>query len=114
MKQEKALKRLKLKITKETLWIYIARLLQERPMYGYEIREHIRERFDFEPARVTAYVVLYSLQREGIVESKMEKSPLGKPSRKYYTLTEKGAILMRDAKKFVADLSSKLFDLTKD
>ncbi len=43
---QKALNRLMIKLTKENLWIYIVKLLMERPMYGYEIAKEIRERFN--------------------------------------------------------------------
>ena len=62
--ETKAYKRLTKKLTKENLWIYVLRLLQERPMYGYEIRQKIDTKFGFAPARVSCYVVLYKMKRE--------------------------------------------------
>ncbi|MCX8170024.1 MAG: PadR family transcriptional regulator [Candidatus Methanomethyliaceae archaeon] len=81
-----ALRRLQNKITKENLWIYILNLLKDGPLYAYEVREKIREKFGFEPATITVYMVLYKLEREGLViKEKLNEGP-----RKYYSLTEKG------------------------
>lgn len=81
-----ALRRLQNKITKENLWIYILNLLKNGPLYAYEVREKIKKKFGFEPATITVYMVLYKLEKEGLVIK--EKSNEG--PRKYYSLTEKG------------------------
>lgn len=96
-----ALRRLQEKITKENLWIYILHLLKERPLYAYEIREKIREKFGFEPATITAYVVLYRMEREGLVESKPEKGTSDKVVRRYYHITEKGLKTLEAGREFL-------------
>ena len=53
-----ALERLKEKLTKENLWLYILTLLKGGPLYAYEIRSKISKSFSFEPAMITIYVVL--------------------------------------------------------
>jgi DNA-binding PadR family transcriptional regulator len=108
--KEPALNRLQTKLTRETLWIYILRLLQDEPMYGYEIRKHIKNRFSFDPATITAYVVLYKMRREGLVDVKVAKSPNGRPDRKYYHITAKGNQQMRQAKALVDKIYTKVFD----
>ncbi|MGQ4833201.1 MAG: PadR family transcriptional regulator [Candidatus Asgardarchaeia archaeon] len=105
--------RLKEKLTKENLWIYVLRLLQERPMYGYEIRREIKERFNFTPAAVTSYVVLYKLKKEELVTEEWHKNESGKPDRKYYVITEKGQRAMSEAKKFIKNILDSVFDKTK-
>ncbi|MHA1506115.1 MAG: PadR family transcriptional regulator [Candidatus Asgardarchaeia archaeon] len=107
--KDRPLMRLKEKITKENLWIYILTLLKKRPLYGYEIRKLIREEFDFAPAMVTSYVVLYKLQKDGYVTSEWQKNPIGRPQRKYYKITPKGLKLIEEAKKYLTDLFEKLF-----
>ncbi|MHA1713035.1 MAG: PadR family transcriptional regulator [Candidatus Ranarchaeia archaeon] len=109
---EPALHRLKSKLTRETLWIYILRLLQDKPMYGYEIREYIKDRFDFEPATITAYVVLYKMRKEGLVVTRIAKSPNGRPDRKYYSVTSKGLKLMKEAKVLIDRIYHNVFDKT--
>ncbi|NJE25379.1 PadR family transcriptional regulator [Thermococcus sp. MV5] len=100
--------RLKEKITKEVLWMYILRLLKDRAMYAYELKNEIKERFGFEPATVSSYVVLYKLEHEGYVTSEWQESETGRPSRKYYKLTEKGEILLEEGIKFIEELLEKL------
>ncbi|NJE00679.1 PadR family transcriptional regulator [Thermococcus sp. JdF3] len=102
------MERLKNKITKEVLWLYILRLLRERPMYAYELKERIREAFNFEPATVSSYVVLYKLEKDGYVTAEWQESQTGKPSRKYYKLTPEGERLLEDGIAFLEDMVEKL------
>ena len=71
-----ALRRLEAKLTKENLWLYILNLLKSEELYAYEIREKIISAFGFETATITVYVVLYKMEREGLV--------------RYYRPTEEG------------------------
>ncbi len=102
------MERLRNKITKEVLWLYILRLLKERPMYAYELKERIKEAFEFEPATVSSYVVLYKLEKEGYVTAEWQESQTGKPSRKYYTLTPEGEKLLQNGIEFLEEMVSKL------
>lgn len=95
------------KLTVENLWLYILRLLQEKPLYGYEIRKQIQERFDFSPAVITVYVVLYKLQREGLVKKISVKSDSSQ--RKYYTITDNGTKMLAVGKKFFEDTYRRVF-----
>ena len=112
VKISKAVKRLYKKTTKEVLWLYILRLLQEGPRYGYELAREIKERFGFSPARVSSYVILYKLERGGLVLSKVKGSFTGRPDRKYYEITEKGEEQMKLAKEYLKELMQKVFDKT--
>jgi len=91
--QKKPLERLKRKVTVENLWIYILKLLKERSMYAYEIQNRIQEGFGFRPGKITAYVVLYKLEKDGYV--KTEWKDKGR-QRKYYRITESGRRLLKD------------------
>jgi DNA-binding PadR family transcriptional regulator len=104
----KAINRLVSKLTKEMLWMYILRLLQERPHYGYEIKQLIRERFGFSPATVSGYAIIYRLINDGLIE---EQRPDDSP-RKYYAITTKGSLAMSDAKAFLAKTLNLVFDQT--
>ena len=106
--QTKAINRLVKKMTKEMLWIYILRLLQERPHYGYEIKNLIIDRFDFEPATVSGYAIIYRLTKDGLIEEQKK----GNSPRKYYAITEKGIHAMREAKAFLTKTVSVVFDIT--
>ncbi|MHA1577894.1 MAG: PadR family transcriptional regulator [Candidatus Thorarchaeota archaeon] len=105
----KAMTRLIDKLTKEMLWIYILRLLQERPHYGYEIKQLVTERFDFSPATVSGYAIIYRLMKDGLIEEQTKKDS----TRKYYGITEKGNTAMIEAKKFLSKTVNAVFDLTK-
>ena len=108
-KQSRAVERLVNKLTKEMLWIYILRLLQERPHYGYEIKELVTKRFGFSPATVSGYAIIYRLQRDGLIQSQASSES----TRKYYELTEKGIEAMKLAKEFLSSTVSRVFDITE-
>ncbi|MHA1216924.1 MAG: PadR family transcriptional regulator [Candidatus Thorarchaeota archaeon] len=105
----KAIGRLVDKLTKEMLWIYILRLLQERPHYGYELKELVSKRFGFSPATVSGYAIIYRLVKDGLIEEQRK----GDSPRKYYGITERGSQAMREAKAFLIDTLNKVFDLTE-
>jgi PadR family transcriptional regulator PadR len=108
-KQSKAVERLVNKLTKEMLWIYILRLLQERPLYGYEIKELVTKRFGFSPATVSGYAIIYRLQRDGLIQSQASSES----TRKYYEITEKGSEAMKLAREFLSSTISRVFDITE-
>ncbi|MHA1243071.1 MAG: PadR family transcriptional regulator [Candidatus Heimdallarchaeota archaeon] len=110
----KAFKRLKKKISIDNLWIYILRLLLEKEMYGYELKESIKNRFGFEPATVTSYTILYKLEKDELVTSYVKDNPEGRPDRKYYTITEEGKKAMKEAKGLFEEIFGKVFDVVKD
>ncbi len=99
-------KRLEQKLTKENLWLYILSLLGSRDMYGYELREAVYKKFGFKPGNVTAYRVLYSLKRKGLVEI-VEKSAAGR-ERKYYHITSAGKAEMSKGKSVLRAILSRL------
>jgi PadR family transcriptional regulator PadR len=103
------LERLKKKMTKEVMWLYILRLLLERPMYAYEIKKQIQDRFEWEAATVTSYVVFYRLKKEGYVDTEWVESKEGRPNRKYYAITERGKTLFEDGRKFLEEMMENLF-----
>jgi DNA-binding PadR family transcriptional regulator len=111
--QFKALRRFLSKVTKENLWIYILRLLQEGPKQGSEIHEIMIKRFGFEPTGLTSHTILYKMSRDGLVETKKgvvkgkEKS-----DAKYYVITNDGERAMQSAKVVLTQMLKTAFDLT--
>jgi len=99
--------RIKKKTTTEMIWPYFLKLLKERPMYGYEIRQETLKQFGWKPPTVTAYLVLYSLQKRGYVTTSW-KEQRGKPARKYYKITKKGEELLQEAIKYFKDTYTRL------
>jgi len=107
----KAVNRLADKLTKANLWMYILRLLEDDPLYGYEIKQKIQAKFGFQPAIVSGYVILYKMKKDGLVQSNLvQSSEEGKPNRKYYSLTETGREAMSQAKKYMELLLTNVFD----
>lgn len=98
-----AYKRLVAKLTKENLWLYILKMLTERPMYAYEIGKEIKERFGFSAATVTVYVVLYQMQTESLIKAIVGQVPQKRSSRKYYEITDEGRGSLSKGKALLED-----------
>jgi DNA-binding PadR family transcriptional regulator len=96
------LNRLKKKLTKEILWIYLLKLLEKKEMYAYGIRAELEKHFGFEPALITPYVVLYRLENSGYVQG--EK----RDNKKYYKITKKGKSLLRRGIEYLNEMTERL------
>lgn len=96
------------KITKENLWLYIMRLIMDRPMYAYEIKERISGEFGFDPATITVYVVLYGMEREGLITSFRKEAEGKRVIRRYYKPTEKGIEVFRRGMGLLSDTLKRL------
>jgi DNA-binding PadR family transcriptional regulator len=94
--------RLKEKILKENLWIFLFKLLKEKDHYAYELRGAVNREFGFWAGEVTGYRVLYILEKDGYVESYM------KGRKKYYRLTDKGSEQLKKAKEFLEKISTSI------
>jgi len=92
--QDKLLGRLESLNTKDCLWTYILRILEDGPTHAYSLRGEIRKRYGFTPGAVTAYRVLYHLTGRGFVR----KKAVGR--RKVYEITEKGRAELGKAAEF--------------
>ncbi len=103
------IERLRNKITKEVLWLYILKLLKMKPRYAYELKREIQKNFGFNSATITSYIVLYKLELERYVRSKMDSSNKGGPRRKYYYITKKGERLLSEGKRLLDEMMKKLF-----
>jgi DNA-binding PadR family transcriptional regulator len=99
--ETKAMRRLISRTTKENLWLYVLTLLVERDYFAYELRGAIKERYGVEMASVTAYVLLYKLQRDGLVELSEERKEGRRPTRKYYRITDTGLRTLEQARSFL-------------
>jgi DNA-binding PadR family transcriptional regulator len=83
-------------------------MLRDRPMYAYEIKKSLKDRFDFSPATVTVYVVLYRLLRAGVIRLREEAALLSRPERKYYEITEEGQQLLEKGIELLRSVEEKL------
>ena len=87
--------RLRRKVQKENLWFFILVLLSQEERYGFELRKLINERFGFWSGNVTAYRVLYDLERARLVRAEM------KERRRYYRITDQGRAEMEEARVYL-------------
>jgi DNA-binding PadR family transcriptional regulator len=91
-------------------------LLCEGPRYGYELEKVLEERgmrVWTEIGFSSIYYVLNKLEAKGIISSAV-KEVEGKPSRRVYTVTEKGVLTMKEKITSVLSLNKKTispFDL---
>ena len=90
--------RLKAKVQKENLWFFILVLLSKEERYGFELRRLINRRFGFWSGNVTAYRVLYDLERSKLVKGEL------KDRRRYYRITDLGRSELKEARAFIQDL----------
>ncbi len=67
----------------------ILNLIKNEESYGYKITEDLNKYGFLELGEGTVYPVLIRLEKKGLLQSEMKKSALG-PSRKYFSLTDKG------------------------
>jgi DNA-binding PadR family transcriptional regulator len=104
----KAMRRLLTRTTKENLWLYILNLLEERDFFAYELRKVIKDRFGIEIASVTAYVILYKLERDGLVYLSSERREGRRPTRKYYAITDLGKTTLTQARAYLQILAKAL------
>ncbi|MEM0317957.1 MAG: PadR family transcriptional regulator [Candidatus Nezhaarchaeales archaeon] len=101
MDDSKALKRLKDKLTKENLWIYIVKELAQEPTYAYKVKVLLREKYNINVATVTVYAVLYRMEREGLITRI-------KGDDKVYKVTEKGLEQLNKALTFLKNITRML------
>ncbi len=90
--------RLKDKVQKENLWFFILALLSTDERYGFELRRQINEEFGFWSGNVTAYRVLYDLEKAKLVTAEL------RDRRRYYRITEKGRKELMGARSFLRSL----------
>ena len=92
-----------MKINKELLkgstTTLVLSLLNNRPMYGYEIIKvmELKSSGIFTFKEGTLYPILHSLEGDSMIESYWEEGEVGR-KRKYYKLTQKGKLHMEEKK----------------
>ena len=96
--------RLKDKVQKENLWFFILVLLSDGERYGFALRRLINEKVGFWSGYVTAYRVLYDLERSRLVRAEL------KSRRKYYRITELGRSELNEARAFLRNLLAESAD----
>jgi DNA-binding PadR family transcriptional regulator len=79
------------KIARGSAELAILALLDEQPLYGFEIAKRIEERTggSLRFTMASLYPMLYELEKRGLLEAKWEVNPAGR-DRRYYSLTAAG------------------------
>lgn len=96
------IQRLEKSNTTENLWLYILALLENKPLYGWEIPVMIEQKFGFRPGKITPYRVFYRLEADGFAKS------LQKDRRRVYEITPKGLAELKKAKLFYKQILDRL------
>ncbi|UCC58416.1 MAG: PadR family transcriptional regulator [Candidatus Bathyarchaeum sp.] len=104
VKGNENVKKLRKRVIKSFLDLFVLAEDQERPLSGYDIVGLLRKRFDvyFSPGSV--YSLLFSLERNCLVAGKMFSR------KRVYALTEKGEETLRT----VASANGKILGLLRD
>lgn len=92
--------------------VMVLRLLDEKPMYGYQIVKELQVRSEgyFDLEQGTLYPALHRLEKDGLVNSQWEVVEDG-PSRKYYQITEAGRAELEKSARQWSDFSRHLLKL---
>lgn len=96
------IERLKEKVEKENLWLFVLSILKEEKMNGRDLREIIRKKFGFVYGNVTAYKVLYLLESGNYVRAEREGKFV------FYSITKKGLSELKEAKKLFRKYSASI------
>jgi len=88
--------------------IYYLCLINKGIQHGYEIKQHVEERFDLNLSDSGIYPILKELEEDGYIESSWSDD--GYPRRKIYTLTPQGEKLADESKNHIQELIDTLFE----
>ena len=71
-------------------------LIKQKPTYGSEIYQDLKEKFGINAPRPLIYTLLRRLERNGFITSTWEIPESG-PARRIYRITEEGLDILKDA-----------------
>lgn len=77
--------------------VAVLKLLERRPMYGYELVEALATKTEgvLDMGQSTLYPMLYNLEAKGLIEASWQTGESGR-ERKYYALTRNGAKKLKE------------------
>ncbi|NCN65249.1 MAG: PadR family transcriptional regulator [Candidatus Altiarchaeum hamiconexum] len=87
--------------------IYMLWLISKNHNHGYEILKFLKDNFSIDASAPLIYSTLDILEKEGFI-SGIWKHEDGKPDKKEYTITEKGAKLLEIARKKILGISQNM------
>lgn len=80
------------------LQLLIVKILTQRPMRAVDIKNAIKDRFEFEVPNAIIYMVLKGLEERGLIYSKWDKDLEGNPIKVYF-ITEEGRVYLSERTK---------------
>jgi len=94
--------------------VLFLRLLDEKPMHGYQLMEELNRRGLAQPDRIepaAIYTALRRMEHRGLLTSQWEEKEAG-PDRRIYTLTEEGRRVLKQGLEMMKLQKAVLDDLT--
>ena len=91
--------RISKELAKGSTAMLVLSVLAEEEMYGYRIIQVIGARSEevFSMNEGTLYPILHAMEKEGLLESYMSESEVGR-KRKYYRITPVGMLFLKEKK----------------
>ena len=74
-------------------------LIAQRETYGYELLTQLNQRGGY-AREGTIYPILYRLQEQGLVQTRLAPAAANGGTKKYYSLTEKGQQVLEELTSF--------------
>ena len=100
-------------LLKGALTMVLLHLIEERESYGYDLVERVHVLGLTGVPDGSVYPALNRLEREGHVDSRLERSSAG-PARKYYRLSDSGRQLLAERKRAWTALAEVIAPLLGD
>ena len=91
--------------------LVVLSILQEKPMYGYEISSEMKRRSKGKFTIAVLYPVLYRLEEQGFVETAGTEVIDGR-ARSYYRVTEAGRLHLQESLDEFMELAALFAEMT--
>ncbi|MGN0318644.1 MAG: PadR family transcriptional regulator [Lachnospira sp.] len=103
-------------LKKGILEILVLKLLSEADKYGYQLISEMDAKSNgmFKVKEGTLYPILYRLEDEGLVVSKWTEPKDREMSRKYYSITMSGIVVLDDMKNLWDRFSTNVENILSD
>jgi PadR family transcriptional regulator, regulatory protein PadR len=96
-------------LKKGLLPFFVLQALETREYYGYELIQNLKTSLGIDITESTMYPLLVRLMKEDLLTHKWIEQPSGIP-RKYYYITTYGKKNLKEMKKNIVELFSKIND----
>lgn len=96
--------------------ILVLQLLSEQEKYGYELLTEMKNKSNgmFTVKEGTLYPILYRLEDEGLVVAKWTEPKDREISRKYYSITMPGLVVLDELKTLWKDFSTNVNNILRE